>query len=112
MGKRTLLEWILSVEHDLTTKRCLSKVRQFSERLCALYEKAFPSAGGDDTFWTEVDAMDDDLAEALNRRPLGNMDIDAALTKFGKRFKQACVEARSRVGESGSAAAKSGPRAG
>lgn len=82
---------------DLTQKRCLSKASVFSARVAAYYEKAFPKQAADDQFWTEVDRLDDELGKAFEKRPLGNMEVDQLLARFGEGFKAAAKEARARA---------------
>jgi len=89
---------------DLTEKRSRSKVAALMKRALDFYDKSFPASKPSDSFWIEVDRLDDELGEALAKRPLGAMQIDDAIRVFGLGFKRAVR----REQQAGGAATKGG----
>lgn len=84
-------------EHlTVTEKRISSRVREADKFACKTYDQYFPKAKADDLFWVGLVGLDAVIAKTLRRRPIGNMQIQAACKVYTRGFLELCVAGRVR----------------
>ncbi len=79
----------------VTEKRISSRVRALDGGLCEAYERHFRQRA-DDEFWTEEWKLQATMGRVLSRRPIGNMQIQAACKAYTRGFLELCVAGRTR----------------
>lgn len=82
----------------VTGKRIRAEIRKRYLMLSDLYDGSFPEGPADEEFWQEIDRADNVLAERLEPRPLGVMEIRHALSAYTVAFRRACDAGRQRAG--------------
>ena len=72
--------------------------RRLTKSLSEVYEERLP-AGGDETFFAEMDKLDLGLTKRLAQRPIDKMTIDTVCMKAALQFREMCVRAKQRGGQ-------------
>lgn len=82
----------------VTEKRISSRVLALDEQLCEVYARHFKKRA-DDEFWVDEWGLQEILGKTLTRRPIGNMQIQAACKAYTRGFLELCVVGRARERE-------------
>ena len=80
----------------LTDKRSHSKLVKLMTQIGNIYDRAFPKKVAGEEFFREVDRIDLELTNALNKRPTTPAELDDAGKKAISEFVEACVQERAR----------------
>lgn len=78
----------------LTDKKCRSRVKALAEAMDEIYDRSGLSPASE-SFWRDVDTMEENLSKVLLKRPVGNMEIDLACKEAMKSFTSAIAKERS-----------------